>query len=112
MRRMRAKGDHLMANRTVNELRAKNNAVWESLGRVLRGMEGHLGQADAPGERTARQVLGHRLFEPGGKPVTMLELFTSGPDLPLFEITPGVTTVTPERERMTLTELMAALDGQ
>src|SRR5262245_4405958 len=101
-----------MANRTVSELRAKNNAVWDRLGRVLRGMEGHLEQADAPGEWTARQVLCHLLFEPGWKPVTMLELFTSDADLPLFEITPGVATVTPERERMTLAELTAALDGQ
>ena len=101
-----------MANRTVNELRAKNDAVWDSLGRVLRGMEGHLEQADAPGEWTARQVLCHLLFEPGWKPVTMLERFTSGPDLPLFEIAPGVTSVTPERERMTLAELTAALDAQ
>jgi hypothetical protein len=100
-----------MANATVNELRKKNDAVWDSLGRVLPGMESHLEQADAPGEWTARQVLCHLLFEPGWKAVAMLEQFTSGSNLPLFEITPGVTSVTRERERMTLAELTAALDA-
>ena len=101
-----------MTDTMVDELRKKNDAVWDSLGRVLQGMEGHLEQADAPGEWTARQVLCHLLFEPGWKPVAMLERFTSGTNLPLFEITPGVTSVTPERERMTLGELTAALDAQ
>jgi hypothetical protein len=100
-----------MANQTVNELRKRNDVVWDSFRRVLHGMERHLEQADAPGEWTARQVLCHLLFEPGWKPVAMLERFTSGSDLPLFEITPGVTSVTPERERMTLAELIAALTG-
>jgi len=100
-----------MANATVNELRTKSDAVWDDLGRVLQGMEGHLEQADAPGEWTARQVLCHLLFEPGWKPVAVLERFTTG-SLPLIEITPGVTSVTAERQRMSLAELTAALDDQ
>src|SRR5262245_59124601 len=108
---MRAKGEHTMANATVNELRKKCDAARDDLGRVLHGMEGHLEQADAPGEWTARQVLCHLLFEPGWKLVALLERFTSS-SLPLIEITPGVTSVTPERQRMTLGELTAALDDQ
>src|ERR1700756_2802962 len=108
---MRAKGDHLMANATVNELRAKNDAVWESLGRVLRGMEGHLEQADAPGEWTTREVLCHLLFEPGWQPGALLKTFAER-DLPVIEISPGDTNVTPERRTMTLAELADALESQ
>ncbi len=74
-------------------------------------MEGHLERTDAPGEWTARQVLCHLLFEPGWKLVALLERFTTD-SLPVIEITPGVTAVTPERQRMTLAELTAALDAQ
>jgi hypothetical protein len=101
----------LMINATVKELQRKNDAAWEALGGVLEGMEAHLERADAPGEWTARQVLCHLLFEPGWKPVALLERFAIG-DLPLVEITPGVVTVTPERQRMTVADLIAAIDGQ
>jgi len=100
-----------MVNATVTELQRKNDAAWEALARTLEGMEAHLGRADAPGEWTARQVLCHLLFEPGSKPVALLERFATG-DPPLVEITPGAVTVTPERQRMTLADLVAALDGQ
>lgn len=56
-------------------------------------------------------MLCHLLFEPDFRPVGLLEGFAST-DLPLVEITPGVSTVTPERRRMTLAELVAALDAQ
>lgn len=100
-----------MVDATVKELQWRNDAAWEALGRTLEGMEPHLGRADAPGEWTARQVLCHLLFEPGWKPVALLERFAID-DLPLVEITPGAVTVTPERERSTLADLVAALDGQ
>jgi len=100
-----------MANATVNELRRKNDAAWEDLGRALQGMEVHLEQRDAPGEWTARQVLCHLLFEPGSTPVSLLQRF-SAETPPLIEITPGVTTVTSARQRMNLAELTAALDAQ
>ena len=95
-----------MVNATVKELQRTSDTRWEALGRVLASMEAHLERADAPGEWTTRQVLCHLLFEPGWKPVALLERFAIG-DLPLVEITPGVVTVTPERQRMTL-----AIDGQ
>jgi hypothetical protein len=60
-----------MINATVKELKRKNDAVWDALGRLLAGMEAHLEQADAPGGWTARQVLCHLLFEPGWKPVAL-----------------------------------------
>jgi hypothetical protein len=103
-----------MVNATVEELQRKNEAAWEALGRALEGMEAHLEQADAPGEWTAREVLCHLLFEPGRTPVALLERFATGDpgDLPLVEITPGSVTVTPERERMTLADLVAAIDTQ
>ena len=103
-----------MVNATVKELQRTSDTRWEALGRVLASMEAHLERADAPGEWTTRQVLCHLLFEPGWKPVALLERFATGPagDLPLVEITPGAVTVTPERQRMTLAELVAALDGQ
>ena len=100
-----------MVNATVKELQRKNDAAWEGLARTLEGMEAHLERADAPGEWTARQVLCHLLFEPGWKPVALLERFAIG-DPPLVAITPGAVTVTPERQRMTLADLIAALDGQ
>ena len=96
-----------MVNATVRELQRRNDVVWEALGETLEGMEAHLEQSDAPGEWTAREVLCHLLFEPGWKPVALLERFAIGNpgDLPLVEITPGSVTVTPERRRMTLAEL-------
>jgi len=81
-----------MANATVNELRRKNEATWQNLGRQLEGMD-------------------HLLFEPGWKPAALLERFAVT-DLPVVDITPGVATVTPDRRRMTLGELTGALDAQ
>jgi DinB family protein len=74
-------------------------------------MEAHLERTHAPGQWTARQVLCHLLFEPGFRPAGLLARFAST-DPPLVEITPGVATVTPERGRMTLAELIAALGAQ
>jgi len=103
-----------MINTTVKELWRRNEAAWEALAGPLEGMEAHLEVADAPGEWTAREVLCHLLFTPGWKPVALLERFAigDGGDLPLVEITPGAVTETPERRRMTLGELVAALDAQ
>src|SRR5258705_10951633 len=100
-----------MTNATVKELQRTSETRWEALGRVLAGMEAHLERADAPGEWTARQVLCHLLFEPGWKSVALLERFAIG-DLPLVEITPGAVTVTPERQRSTLADLVADIDEQ
>jgi len=100
-----------MINATVTELQRRNDAAWEALGRTLEGMEAYLERTDAPGQWTAREVLCHLLFEPGSKPVALLERFAID-DPPLVEITPGAVTVTPERRRMTWADLVAALDGQ
>jgi hypothetical protein len=100
-----------MISATVTELQRKNDAAWEALGRTLEGMEPYLDLTDAPGQWTAREVLCHLLFEPGSKPVALLERFTTG-EPPLMEIPPGAVTVTPARQRMTLADLLAALDGQ
>ncbi len=100
-----------MANATVRELQRKSDAAWEALGGTLEGMEAYLELTDAPGQWTAREVLCHLLFEPGAKPVALLERFATG-DPPLVAITPGAVTVTLERQRMTLAELLAALDDQ
>ena len=103
-----------MINETVKELQRRCDTAWEALAGPLEGMAAHLERADAPGEWTAREVLCHLLFEPGWKPVALLERFAMGAreDLPLVEITPGSVTVTPERRRMTLADLVEALDAQ
>ena len=100
-----------MVNATVRELQRRNDVVREGLGETLEGMEACLELTDAPGEWTAREVLCHLLFEPGAGPVALLERFAAG-DPPLVDITPGAVTVTPERRRMALADLLAALDGQ
>ena len=46
------------------------------------------------------------------KPVALLERFAVDREPPLVEISPGAVTVTSERRRMTLAELVAALDDQ
>ena len=100
-----------MIDATVTDLQRKNDAAWEALGRTLEGMEAYLELSDAPGEWTAREVLCHLLLEPGSKLVALLERFAID-EPPLVEINPGAVTVTPERQRMTLADLVAALDGQ
>jgi hypothetical protein len=100
-----------MANQMVGELRAKTDAAFGNLGRQLRGMEPHLERADAPGEWTTRQVLCHLLFEPGWKPVDTLKTF-SHTNLPVMEITPGVTDTSGSRGTMSLRQFVDALDEQ
>jgi hypothetical protein len=100
-----------MINPTVNELRKKNEAARDRIGRQLDGMAAHLDRSPAPGEWSARQVLCHLLLEPGFDAVALLQCFAPR-DLPLVEIVPGQVTVTPERARMTLAELIGGLDAQ
>ncbi|MEK6568690.1 MAG: DinB family protein [candidate division NC10 bacterium] len=100
-----------MANAIVTDLRAKSDAAWANLTRQLQGMEPYMDRSDAPGEWTTRQVLSHLLFEPGWNPVDFLKKFSTT-DLPLGEIIPGQTNVTPERQKMTLRQFLDALGGQ
>src|SRR5262245_48901121 len=101
----------IMINSTVNELRKKSDAARDRIGRQLEGMASHLDSTPAPGEWSARQVLCHLMFEPGFDPVALLRRFAPR-DLPVVEIVPGQVTLTPERARMTLPELIGALDVQ
>jgi hypothetical protein len=100
-----------MASEGVKQLKERADAAWASLTRQLQGMEAYLERADAPGEWTTREVLSHLLAEPGWEPVALLKTFATS-DLPVIEIGPGDTHVTPERQRMTLPEFVAALDRQ
>jgi hypothetical protein len=100
-----------MANAAVTELRKKTDAAYATLARQLEGMGPHMERSDGPGEWTTRQVLSHLLFEAGWKPVPVLESFAHR-DLPVIDIRPGLTDVTPEREKMTLPQFLGALDGQ
>ena len=100
-----------MATATVTELRKKTDAAFVKLKGQLQGMEPHMERADAPGEWTTRQVLSHLLFEAGWKPVPLLKSFATH-DLPVVEIEPGLAEVTPERQKMTLQDFIAALDAQ
>jgi len=100
-----------MAHATVNELRKKSDAAADALHRQLAGMDAYLERADAPGEWTTREVLCHLLFEPGWKAGTLLRTFAER-DLPVIEISPGDTHLTPERQKMTLAQLAGALEEQ
>jgi hypothetical protein len=96
---------------TVSDLRKKADEAWAELTRQLQGMEPYLERADAPGEWTTRQVLAHLLFEDGWRVTPVLESFATR-HLPVIEISPGLAEVTPERQRMTLKDLIDALDAQ
>jgi len=100
-----------MASATVTELRKKSEAASANLHRQLEGMEPYLERSDAPGEWTTREVLCHLLFAPGWQLAALLKTF-AGRDLPVIEISPGDTNVTPERQKMTLAELADALESQ
>jgi hypothetical protein len=102
---------HATNHATVGELRKKSDAARERLGQRLQGLEAHLERTHADGQWTVREVLCHLLGEPGADVVALLECFSSA-EPPLVEITPGLVTVTAERRRMSLGELLAALDAQ
>lgn len=100
-----------MANAIAEDLRAKSDAAWANLTRLLQGMEPHMDRSDAPGEWTTRQVLAHLLGEPGRRPADFLKKF-SDRDLPVSETTPGQSNVTAERQKMSLKQFLDALDAQ
>ena len=100
-----------MASAVVSELKKKSDAAAANLARQLQDMEPHLDKSDAPGEWTTRQVLCHLLAEPDLKPVATLKSFATS-NLPLIEIAPGAAEVTPERLKMTTTQLLDALEAQ
>ena len=101
-----------MATAATDELKRKSDDAAANLSKQLQGMEPYLDRSDAPGEWTTRQVLCHLLGDPGEKsPVAVLQSFAvSG--LPVIEIKPGHTAVTPERQKMTLGQLQEALETQ
>ncbi len=100
-----------MESAIAKELRTKADAAWATLSRQLQGMEPHMERSDAPGEWTTRAVLVHLLFEPGWRPAAFLKTFSER-DLPPGDITPGQVAMTDERRRMTLHQLLDALDAQ
>ena len=100
-----------MASTPVIELKRKSDAAAANLSKQLQGMEPLLDKSDAAGEWTTRQVLCHLLGDPDSKPVAMLKSFTSS-NLPVIEIKPGHAPITPERQKMTLTQLQGALAAQ
>jgi DinB family protein len=100
-----------MASAVVSELKKKSDAAAANLARQLQDMEPHLDKSDAPGEWTTRQVLCHLLSETDAKPVATLKSFTTS-SLPLIEIAPGHAPVTPERQKMTMAQLLDALEAQ
>ena len=100
-----------MGNQTVAELKKKSDAAWGNLSRQLQGMEPYIDRSDAPGEWTTREVLCHLLFEAGFEPSAFLRTFADR-NLPVVEINPGDTHMTPERQKATLKELTDGLDAQ
>jgi hypothetical protein len=95
----------------IQDLQTRAGAAWSRLTAQLDGMEPYLERADEPGEWTTREVLSHLLFPPGWDMVDVLRSFAER-DLPVIEIEPGDPCLTPERRRMTLGQLAAALDAQ
>ena len=100
-----------MASNAVRELRAKTDTAYANLSRQLQGMDAHLERADAPGEWNTRQVLCHLLFEQDWNPVNTLETFAHT-NLPVMQITPGLTDTSGERAKMSLHQFLDALDRQ
>ena len=100
-----------MASAVVEDLKVKSDAAAANLARQLQDIEPHLDKSDAPGEWTTREVLCHLLAEPDWKPVATLKSFSTT-NLPLIEIATGETHVTPERLKMTKTQLLDALEAQ
>jgi hypothetical protein len=100
-----------MTNATVKDLRAKADAAWANLTRLLQGMEPHMDRSDAPGQWTTRQVLAHLLAEPGSNPVENLKKFSTK-ELAVIEVNPGRVSLGPEREKMTLPQFLDALDAR
>jgi len=100
-----------MATQTVTELKTKSEVAWANLSRQASGMDAYLDRADAPGEWTMREVLCHLMFEPGFDPRTVLASFAHR-DLPVFDVKASDTHVTPDRERMSLDEIMRNLETQ
>ncbi len=100
-----------MAGKVVEGLKAKTDAAWANLTRQLQGMEPHLESSDAPGEWTTRQVLCHLLLPAGWDPVATFKRFSDG-DLQQVDVEGGQTYVTDERRRMSLKQLVEALDAQ
>lgn len=100
-----------MAGPVLKALRERSEAAAQALRAQLAGMEAYLDRSDAPGEWTVRQVLCHLLFDPGWDPVPVLQRFREQ-DLLKIDVIPGRVTVTPERRRMTLAELIGALEHQ
>ena len=101
-----------MATAAIEELKRKIDAAAANLSKQFQGMEPCLDKSDAPGEWTTRQVLCHLLGDPEEKsPVAVLQTFSASA-LPVIEIKPGHTAVTPERQKMTLGQLREALETQ
>ncbi|MGH7384457.1 MAG: hypothetical protein ACREKG_04690 [Candidatus Rokuibacteriota bacterium] len=100
------------ASQIVSELRITTDAVWRRLSAQLQGMECHMERSNGPAEWTTRQVLSHLLGAPGWRPVPILSTFAKGApaDLPVIEIRPGQTHLTPERQMMKLQQFKNALD--
>jgi DinB family protein len=96
---------------TMHDLRARCETAATNLRQQLDGLDRHLDRADAPGEWTTREVLCHLLFAPGFDPVALLGTFSAS-NLPLIEITSGITEVTPGRKGLTLRQLHDALEAQ
>jgi hypothetical protein len=100
-----------MATKTVRDLEAKSDAAWKNLTAQLADLEPFLERSDAPGEWTAREVLSHLLEAPGWKPAAVLASFAER-DLPVVDIAPGETFLTPERRTMTLKQFIDGLATQ
>jgi len=100
-----------MANAIVQGLRGKTDAAWAKLNRLVQGMEPYLDRTNAPGEWTTRETLCHLAGSESPRLVDVVRTF-SRTDYPRFDLHPADTAVTPEREEMTLAQLVGLLETQ
>jgi hypothetical protein len=100
-----------MTSQVVDELRRSTEAVWSRLSGQLDRMDCNMERADGPGQWTTRQVLCHLLGAPGWRPVPVLASFADPgrSPLPVIEIKPGESHLTPERQMMKLQQFKNAL---
>jgi hypothetical protein len=100
-----------MAITEVQDLETRSQAAWTRLMAQLDGLAPYLERSDEPGEWTAREVLSHLLFPAEADIVTLMKSFADR-DLPVIDLEPGDSFLTPERRAMTLGQLVEALEDQ
>jgi hypothetical protein len=100
-----------MAHPKVKELRAISDKAWAQLRAQLHGMEPHLDKSDRPGAVDDAGSAQSSPLRARMEARPRLKSFADK-DLPVIDIRPGDTDLSPERKTMTLKQFADALEGQ